>query len=228
LSQQFASHGLQFFKVNKTVTHVSVARPHYLDLEATPVSEGVKRIVDYINAHPRSNRRKLVEALSPSPPATSVIAVAPAEGQAAPAEGATPATAVIESGPTPEQTALVSDLHWLIHQGHVIEFANGTLDTAKKPLPKPPRPEPKAPVQPAAPSATGETKETEAIVEPPPASATAADVTSASPVEETPPVTVEPTAPAESGGEAASTATEVAPITSSETPVGTETRETTV
>ena len=29
--------GLQFFKVNKTVTHVSVARPHYLDMEATPV-----------------------------------------------------------------------------------------------------------------------------------------------------------------------------------------------
>ncbi len=27
LSQQFAHHGLQFFKVNKTVTHVSVARP---------------------------------------------------------------------------------------------------------------------------------------------------------------------------------------------------------
>src|SRR5712671_5651817 len=37
LSQQFASHGLQFFKVNKTVTHVTIARPHYLDMEATPV-----------------------------------------------------------------------------------------------------------------------------------------------------------------------------------------------
>ena len=36
LSQQFANHGLQFFKVNRTVTHVSVARPRYLDLEATP------------------------------------------------------------------------------------------------------------------------------------------------------------------------------------------------
>ena len=64
LSQQFASHGLQFFKVNKTVTHVSVARPHYLDLETTPVSEGVKRIVDFINAHTKTTRRKLMEALS--------------------------------------------------------------------------------------------------------------------------------------------------------------------
>ena len=53
LSQQFAGHGLQFFKVNRTVTHVCVARPHYLDPAATPVSEGVKHIVDYINANPK-------------------------------------------------------------------------------------------------------------------------------------------------------------------------------
>ena len=46
--------------------------------------------------------------------------------------------------PTAEQTSVITDLHWLIHQGHVIEFANGKLDTAKKPLPKPPKPE-KAP-----------------------------------------------------------------------------------
>src|SRR5206468_87236 len=58
LSQQFAGLGLQFFKVNKTVTHVCVARPHYLDLEATPVSEGVRRIVEHINANAKCTRRK--------------------------------------------------------------------------------------------------------------------------------------------------------------------------
>src|SRR5436309_2072336 len=124
LSQQFAGHGLQFFKVNKTITHVSVARPHYLDMEATPVSEGVKRIVDHINANPKSTRRKLVEALAPVPVSPETPAVPPAE-----------------SAQTPEQTAIVADLHWLIHQGHVIEFANGTLETAKKPIQRPPRPE---------------------------------------------------------------------------------------
>src|SRR5438552_933191 len=67
LSQQFATHGLQFFKVNRTVTHVSVARPHYLDLDAEPVSEGVKRIVNFIDATPKCTRRKMVEALAPSP-----------------------------------------------------------------------------------------------------------------------------------------------------------------
>jgi len=140
LSQQFASHGLQFFKVNKTVTHVSVARPHYLDLDATPVSEGVKHIVNFINSHPRCNRRELVEALAPTP-------APPAQDEGV---AATPATSAPEaSQPTPEQTAVIADLHWLIHQGHVIEFANGMLETAKKPLPKPPKPEPRQAAKPA-------------------------------------------------------------------------------
>jgi hypothetical protein len=140
LSQQFATHGLQFFKVNKTITHVSVARPHYLDMEATPVSEGVRRIVEFINGHSKSNRRQLVESLAPSPapaplPVALVTEQVPAEGQ--------PIAPTPVPGPTAEQTAVISDLHWLIHQGHVIEFANGILETAKKPAPKPPKPEPK-------------------------------------------------------------------------------------
>jgi hypothetical protein len=112
LSQQFAQHGLQFFKVNKAITHVSVARPHFLDLETTPVSDGVKKIVEFINANPKCTRRKLIETLAPSAQPDS-------------------------AEPTTEQTAIIGDLHWLIHQGHVIEFANGILETAKKPAPRP-------------------------------------------------------------------------------------------
>jgi hypothetical protein len=59
-----------------------------------------------------------------------------------PAEGQTPAPAE-NPETTTEQTAVIADLHWLIHQGHVIEFANGMLDTAKKPLPRLPKPESK-------------------------------------------------------------------------------------
>lgn len=132
LSQQFAGRGLQFFKVGKTVTHVSIARPHFLDMEATPVSEGVRKIVEYINAHPKKNRRDLVAALAPTP--------TPAEASATPPE---------QAEPTAEQTAIIGDLHWLIHQGHVIEFAHGTLETAKKPAIKPPKPEKPAPPAPA-------------------------------------------------------------------------------
>jgi len=130
LSRQFAGHGLQFFKVNKTVTHVSVARPQFLDLETTPVSENIKRIIAHINAHPKCSRRQLIETLAPSPQPT-VIEVKP-EGQ--------PAAA---AEMTPEQNAIIADLHWLVHQGHVIEFADGRLETAKKPAPRPPKPEKK-------------------------------------------------------------------------------------
>jgi hypothetical protein len=124
LSQKFAGHGLQFFKVNRTVTHVSVARPHYLDLDATPVSEGVRKIVQFVEATPKCTRRRLLETLAPAPASAESGAASPAEIQA-----------------TTDQTALAADLHWLIHQGHVIEFANGVLETAKKPAPRPPRPE---------------------------------------------------------------------------------------
>ncbi len=146
LSQQFAGHGLQFFKVNKTITHVSVARPHYLDLALTPVSEGVQRIVEFINTHPKCTRRLLVQTLAPSPaPAPIPVPAATAEPAVAGEPGPAPAPALppARPEPTPEQNAVIGDLHWLIHQGHVIEFANGVLETAKKPVPRPPKPQPK-------------------------------------------------------------------------------------
>lgn len=165
LSQQFAAHGLHFFKVNKTVTHVCVSRPHYLDLESTVVSEGVRRIVEFIAAKPGCTRKALIQALapdrpaSPTPPAVTpspeaapgtppTDAPAEASAAAAPApEGTTtPAVAPAPAAPepTPEQRAVITDLHWLIHQGHVIEFSSGRMELAKKPAPKPPPP-PKAP-----------------------------------------------------------------------------------
>jgi hypothetical protein len=150
LSQQFASHGLQFFKVNKTFTHVAVARPQFLDLATTPVSESIKRIVEFINAHPKCTRRKLIESLAPSP---AIIEVKPDEQKSA--------------EPTPEQTAIIADLHWLVHQGHVLEFADGKLDTAKKPLPKPPKPEKKKEKPASEVATTTETApQTEVAIEP--------------------------------------------------------------
>ena len=136
LSQQFAARGLQFFKVNKTVTHVAVARPHFLDMEATPVSDGVRRIVDFINSHPKCTHRQLLDALAPV---------------AAPAGAAETTPAAAEPSETsPERTALIADLHWLVHQGHVIEFANGLLEMAKRPVPRPEKPPAPATPQPGA------------------------------------------------------------------------------
>jgi hypothetical protein len=186
LSQQFAGHGLQFFKVNRTITHVAVARPHYLDLETVPVSEGIRRIVDYINGHARCTRRQLIEALAPS-------------GQPTPPTPASEAAAVAPE-PSPEVTAVVADLHWLIHQGHVIEFANGALETAKKPLPKPPKPAP-APQLEATPAAPT-TETTEGDNQP-----QAAEVSAATEAASTP----EPEATSEAGDAPESATPEPAP-----------------
>lgn len=171
LSQQFTRQGLQFFKVNKTVTHVSVSRPHYLDLASTPVSDLVKRIVQFIDESPNCNRNKVLESLAPAPavaedPKSDGIGTSepPSEkvegrGDTASGESSQPVKDATEVKPqtettgevkvsespkpdlalTPEQAAVTTDLHWLIHQGHVIEFSNGKLETAKKPKDQPKR-----------------------------------------------------------------------------------------
>ena len=197
LSQQFAQHGLQFFKVNKTVTHVSVARPQFLDIESNPVSDGIKRIVEFINANAKCTRKKLIEALAPTPPKPTVIpVVAPApepaapkvEGETAAAPAATPAKPAAPE-PTPEQTAVMVDLHWLIHQGAVLEFADGRMETAKKPAPKPVKAEKKAPeARPTAEAGAVATAEpaAEAVITTDPAPAAEAVPTEAPATTETP------------------------------------------
>ena len=182
LSQQFVGHGLQFFKVNKTITHVAVARPQFLDLESTPVSSNIKRIVEFINGNAKCTRRKLVEALAPSP---TVIAIKQPTAEPTAATDAAAAPVVAEAKPaettTPEQTAIIVDLHWLIHQGHVLEFADGRMETAKKPAPKPVK-QPK-PVVEKTPTAETENTLAEVTAEAPAPVATAAAETPVAAVE---------------------------------------------
>src|ERR1019366_678754 len=104
LSQQFASHGLQFFKVNKTVTHVSVARPQYLDIESNPVSDGIRRIVEFINANAKCTRKKLVEAPAPTPKPTVIPVAEPPPPAAPPAEGEAVAPSKPAEPKAPEPT----------------------------------------------------------------------------------------------------------------------------
>ncbi len=161
LSQQLSSKGLQFFKVNKSVTHVCVSRPHYLDLDKTSVKSGIRKIIQFINEHQGCNRKQLIDNLSESyavdaeKGTTSDIkaasdAVAPAEPESAsePGEDATNPDAETsndqdqlkaKSEPTPIQKTIIGDLHWLLYQGNVIEFASGILEVAKKPEVKPSR-----------------------------------------------------------------------------------------
>jgi hypothetical protein len=204
LSQQFAHYGLQFFKVNKTVTHVSVARPTFLDIQSTPVSENIKRIIEYINGNAKCTRKKLIEALAPTPKVakavvTEIPVVPLAEGEvaAAPAKPAAPEA-------TPEQTAVIVDLHWLIHQGAVLEFADGRMETAKKPLPKPVKQEKKvAAAKPAAETevaASIETVTPETLVAEPVAQIESPVENTAAPAVETP---VQPETPVATEGSVA-------------------------
>ena len=144
LSQQFASHGLQFFKLNGNVTYVAVSRPRYLDLEATPVSESVQRILEFIRHTPHCTRRKLFDALAgvSAAPGAASRAAAPvpvADATASPAETPVAPTA-LDADVSAHIAVINGDLHWLIHQGHVIEFANGILESARKPAFTPPKP----------------------------------------------------------------------------------------
>jgi hypothetical protein len=66
----------------------------------------------------------------------------------------------------------MSDLHWLVHEGHVIEFANGILETAKKPAPKPVKPPGPPEAKPA--SSPGDVAKPSATDDVPPAEASSA------------------------------------------------------
>jgi hypothetical protein len=152
LSNSFAQAGLQFFKRDKTIVHVAVARPHYLDLDAQVVSDGVKAIITHIQAHPNTTRRQLLDALAPLPAAAAPAPIPVPAPDAAPAPEGTPAPAPAEAVKnTPEREAVLTDLHWLLHQGHVIEFGSGQMELSKKPAVRPeaPKGEPKPAQKPA-------------------------------------------------------------------------------
>ena len=142
LSQEFSSHGLQFFKRKKSVTHVSVSRPHHLNLEQTPVSDSIRNIVTFVVDNQNCTRRMILDKFVPEPDKP--------ESAEVPAEGDAPKP---DTPLSPERTAILSDLHWLVHQGHVVEYANGQMEIAPKPQPpqqkkKKPRPAKKPKAEP--------------------------------------------------------------------------------
>ena len=158
LSQEFSSHGLQFFKRKKSVTHVSVSRPHHLNLDQPPVSDSIRDIVTFVVGNQDCTRRMILDKFVPEPDKPKS-----AEGDSTQAEPPL----------SPERTAVLSDLHWLVHQGHVVEYANGQMAIAPKPQPvqpkkKKPKPDKKLKAEkstvtevPADASATDETKPAE-------------------------------------------------------------------
>ena len=113
LGQELTARGLQIFKAHENITYVSVARPKYLDRTANPVSEALSGILEYLEANPtvaRAEQWKAIVALGPLP----------------------------EAGNEAKHEATVAaDISWLVHQGHVIDYAKRSLEVARKPVSNP-------------------------------------------------------------------------------------------
>ena len=108
IGQELGARGLQIFKGGDNVTFISIARPRALDRQATPVSETLAAILDYLESNPRVPRAEQWKALLALP----------------------------QLGPDADAAAreqtLLKELFWLLHQGHVIDYASKGLEIARK------------------------------------------------------------------------------------------------
>src|ERR1700731_1155366 len=108
--------GLHVFKHKKRILYISTVRPQLFDANQASVSTGLAVVLSTIKSYPKISRKQLAEKT-----------LAKLIGE----------KSTDESSPEYLQakTTLATDLIWLAKAGHVIEFADGTLD-----LPLPPRP----------------------------------------------------------------------------------------
>ncbi len=143
LSRSLSAAGLRFYKGANRTTWVAAARPRHLDLTGTPVSDSIRRILETIREKKSIRRPDLLDVLAPLPAQEFSPAAAPS---AVPSELPSPAEPPASPAPaakTPEESArqaIVEDLLWLTHEGYVIEYADGRLESV--PPPKHPKPAP--------------------------------------------------------------------------------------
>jgi len=116
LGQELAARGLQIFKAHENITYVSVARPKFLDRTANPVSEALSGILEYLESHPSVPRAEQWKALTALRPLGS------------------------DGDEAKREAAVAADLSWLIHQGHVVDYAKRGLEAARKSSPGTPGP----------------------------------------------------------------------------------------
>lgn len=166
LSRALTAAGLRFHKSSNRTTYVSASRSRHLDLEQVAVSDSIRRILETIREKKSLRRPQLLDLLAPLPAKPEApVAEAPAAPEQEPAAPAEP-VAVESAGqapvvaPTPEETlraAVVQDLLWLTHEGYVIEFADGRLESVP-----PPKHPPKAAADAATPEAAPQQQQPEA------------------------------------------------------------------
>jgi hypothetical protein len=110
LAARFREAGLHVFRHRRGMLFVSAIRPHPFAGEQAGVSPVVNAILEAVAASPLINRKELFEKLITDPLSEDV-----------------------ES----RKLRLASDLRWLISEGYVIEFNDGSFDLPRaKPKPK--------------------------------------------------------------------------------------------
>jgi hypothetical protein len=107
--------GLHVFKHKKRILYISTVRPQLFDANQASVSTGLSVILSTIKSYPKISRKQLAEK-----------ALVKLIGEKSTDESSEEYLHA--------KTTLATDLIWLAKAGHVIEFADGTLD-----LPLPPR-----------------------------------------------------------------------------------------
>jgi hypothetical protein len=103
--------GLNIFRHRRGMLFVSPVRARVFGHERASVSASINGILEKVAATPGINRKQLAEQ------------IAVADADAAAAERA--------------KMTLAHDLHWLIREGYVIEFNDGTLDLPRAKAPAP-------------------------------------------------------------------------------------------
>jgi hypothetical protein len=101
LAGRFREKGLQIFRHRRGMLFISPIRVRAFVHEQASVSPSVNAILNALAAAPRINRKQLFESL------IGDTAMENAE---------------------PRRLAVASDLRWLINEGYVIEFNDGSLD----------------------------------------------------------------------------------------------------
>ena len=122
LSRALSGAGLRFHKSANRTTFVSASRPRYLNLEETPVSDSIRKILETIRAKKSIRRGQLLDLLGPAPVVADASSAAPSEP---------PAITPVPTDPARE--AVVNDLLWLTHEGYVVEYADGRLESVPPP-----------------------------------------------------------------------------------------------
>ena len=108
--------GLHVFKHKKRILYISTVRPQLFDPNQASVSSNLAAILSTIKSYPKISKKQLAEKVLAKLIGARSTDEASSEYQHA-------------------KTALATDLIWLAKAGHVIEFADGTLDLPLSPKP---------------------------------------------------------------------------------------------